>query len=283
MEATKMTNRFITFSLAAAVMALAACASPADPAGPSDPAPLDPQSIADRQWVLESFKLNGQSMALHPKISQTLEFDASGKAGGNGGCNNYFADYTLSGANGIAFGAIGATKMACSEGMTEEAQFLQGLASAQQVSRLSEAELELQSADGQTVLTFANRPQASGPDALAGKVWVLTRLYSRTDGTQIEPIGDNAPTIQFKDDGSLAGRGGCNQFFGAYELGDGNALKVKDLGATLMACVDPQVMTLESAYFEALNKVGAFTQAGNELQLSSDDGSLLLTFSLQTP
>jgi heat shock protein HslJ len=139
----------------------------------------------------------------------------------------------------------------------------------------SATELELKSADGRTVLKFVNRPGAAGPEDLIGPVWVLTRLEA--GGASTVPAGDNAPTLEFMEGGKLGGRGGCNSMFGAYAPGPGNALEVKDLGATLMAC-DTAVMDLETAYFDALSKTSAYTLAGDELRLSSGDGTVVLTF-----
>jgi heat shock protein HslJ len=281
MEDYEMTIRFTTVSLAASMIALtAACAvSPAGPA-PQDPAPIDLGSIANREWVLESFTLNGQPVTLLPSKPQTLEFDPVGKAGGSGGCNSYFTDYVLNGPNGISFGPVGATKMACEEGMIEETQFFEALTSTGQVLMPSATRLELKSADGQTVLKFVNRTLESSPEGLVGTAWVLTRLEAGQ--TPAEPKGENAPTLEFLEDGKLGGSGGCNHMFGTYEVGERNTIEVKDLGATLMACEDTGVMTLESDYFEALGKAGAYTLAGGELRLSSDDGSVVLTFAPQT-
>lgn len=53
--------------------------------------------------------------------------------------------------------------------------------------------------------------------------------------------------IQFKGDSKLAGHGGCNRFFGQYEI-SGNEIKMGPVGATRMACAKP-IMDLGIVFF----------------------------------
>ena len=59
--------------------------------------------------------------------ASTITFEADGRVYGGGGCNRYFGSSTVAGAR-IAFGQLGATRMACAEAlMDQETRFFQAL------------------------------------------------------------------------------------------------------------------------------------------------------------
>ncbi len=60
-------------------------------------------------------------------------------------------------------------------------------------------------------------------------------------------------SVQFGD-GRLSGSGGCNRFAGSYEQ-DGEQLKIGQLIATQMACLDENVMRQEQQFLKMLNAV----------------------------
>ena len=82
------------------------------------------------------------------------------------------------------------------------------------------------------------------------------------------------------DDGHASGSGGCNRFFGRYELADGR-LAVEPLGSTRMAC-GPEVMQAESSYLDALTRVASAAIEAGELVLADDAGVELLRFTAET-
>lgn len=62
--------------------------------------------------------------------------------------------------------------------------------------------------------------------------------------------------IQFNEaEKKVNGRGGCNRFFGNYEM-DGDKLKFSPMGATRMACPDLQT---ESEFFQMLDTVDTYS------------------------
>jgi heat shock protein HslJ len=129
------------------------------------------------------------------------------------------------------------------------------------------------------VLVGCNAAITPAP-SLTGKVWVLTQIDDLTTGKKLKPTGGTIPTLEFKEDGTVSGHGGCNTFGGGYDVGANNALQVKDLFSTLMACPD---MDTEAIYLDALGMASAFTLQNDQLQLSTSDGSALLTFVVQKP
>jgi heat shock protein HslJ len=63
--------------------------------------------------------------------TSTITFEADGRVHGQGGCNRYFGSSTVDGEQ-LAFGQLGATRMACAEAlMDQETRFFQALQSAE--------------------------------------------------------------------------------------------------------------------------------------------------------
>lgn len=87
----------------------------------------DGGSLWGTAWRLED--LSGT--AALDKVEATLEFLESGKVAGRGSCNRFFGSAKITG-DAIAFGALGATQMACMEAVArQEARYLGGLRAAE--------------------------------------------------------------------------------------------------------------------------------------------------------
>jgi heat shock protein HslJ len=271
----KITLKTLSFTLMLIVF-LSACSYGPAAVQPTEQPPLDQQALANGQWQVQSLTVNGQAVSLVPTAMPTIQFDQSGKATGNAGCNSFFADYTVSGPNGVSFSSIGSTKMACAEGMTEETQFLQALEAAKQAS-LADQSLELRSEDGQTIVKLVNQPAAVNPEGgdLAGTKWVLTQIENKTDSTVTSAPAQNVPTLEFSDDGKISGNGGCNGFGGNYVAGEGSSLKLTEIISTLMACDNTDI---ETPYFNALNEAESYSIVNDVLQITSSNGTVVLTF-----
>lgn len=70
-------------------------------------------------------------------------------------------------------------------------------------------------------------------------------------GSEWSPVNTQTEQfIQFKDDGSVAGNGGCNQFFGKYSY-EADRLEIGPLGATKKACFG---VTNEQEFFNTLEE-----------------------------
>jgi heat shock protein HslJ len=73
----------------------------------------------------------------------------------------------------------------------------------------------------------------------------------------------------------VAGNGGCNSFFGTYQLEKGNQIRFSQIGATKMACEN---MLEESAYFQVFRTSRSYKKTGNELLLIDSLGTNLARF-----
>ena len=119
--------------------------------------------LAGRMWMLVSFETDMEVIPAATEAPATLAFSEGEQAdrlGGSGGCNRYFASYTLTG-DRLSLGPLGSTRMMCSPArMAQEARFFQALSAAERCE-LSNAELLIIYAGG--TLRFApTPPQAEG-------------------------------------------------------------------------------------------------------------------------
>jgi len=103
---------------------------------------------------------------------------------------------------------------------------------------------------------------------LAGSEWQPTRIggIEVPDGSQM--------FVGFGAEGNLVGHGGCNRFFGTYEL-KGSRIEIGPLGATRMACPEA-VMKLEARFQGALGTTRQFSRERIDLTLSDAAGVSLV-------
>jgi heat shock protein HslJ len=114
----------------------------------------------------------------------------------------------------------------------------------------------------------------AGTDPLRGSRWALVSM-TRDDDTSAPPDDASRPTLEFGDDGKVYGFGGCNRYFGSYELEASGALSLGRIGATRMAC-PPPILDREDAFFAALEAIDRFAIAGGELTLSGANDARLV-------
>jgi len=107
-------------------------------------------------------------------------------------------------------------------------------------------------------------------ETLSASAWLPERLGEMTlaEGTGM--------WIRFGTDGNISGHGGCNGFFGSYEL-TVEGLKIGPLGATRRACPEP-AMSFEMSYLEALQSVASAAASGSRLTLRNAQGDTLIRF-----
>lgn len=108
----------------------------------------DPRELLLGEWIIED--LNGRGIIDSSRIS--LHINAEGHFNGLASCNRYSGTYQLSGEN-IQFGAIRATKMACSPALRQQEQaFFSLISRVHQFDRDATGALLLTSHDGKTLL-----------------------------------------------------------------------------------------------------------------------------------
>ena len=93
---------------------------------------------------------------------------------------------------------------------------------------------------------------------------------------QLQGASDDTFTLQVGD-GKVAGKGGCNRYFGGItQQGDG-VLTLGAMGSTRMMC-QGDLAGKEMIYLQQLEKVATFKVSGKQLVLSDANKVALLTF-----
>jgi putative lipoprotein len=140
------------------LLLLQASAQVADPAVVSEtpvaePLP-PPPAILDAVW--RARRING--VDTQPGIESTLSIAPDLRAGGRGGCNNYFAQASITG-QGIRFSAVAATRMACASDAAnqQEARFFAALSGARGWQVIDARELVLLGESGVELVRFSRR------------------------------------------------------------------------------------------------------------------------------
>jgi len=109
---------------------------------------------------------------------------------------------------------------------------------------------------------------------LVGPVWRLVRFQ---DGRAArDTLEEVLVTVQFRPDGKVAGRGGCNRYSGGYEV-SGDTLTFGAIASTKRACMGP-AMDVENRYFEMLRQIHSHALDAGRLNLYDEEGSRRLTF-----
>jgi heat shock protein HslJ len=85
-------------------------------------------------------------------------------------------------------------------------------------------------------------------------------------GTKWTLVGSGI-TIEFGDDNSVFGSGGCNRYSGSYTV-DGDTITFGAVASTRMMCMDESVMAREMAFFSALSAATRIETDGEQLTLN---------------
>ena len=235
-------------------------------------------------WVLGSYMgAEGSMVTALPDIEATATF-LDGQVSGMGSCNRYFGSYEVDGSS-LSFSPLGSTMMACQpEVMEQEAAFLAAMGSSV-AFEISNDQLLLQDANGQTVVIFNSQqavPATELPAAtLTDMTWVMT-AYLGAEGEQVDVLPDTRVTASFAD-GQVSGTSGCNRYFGSYETDGSASLVFGPLGSSMMLCFPDEVMLQETAFLANMSSVAAYEIVNGQLLLQDAAGQTVLVFNGEQP
>ncbi len=111
----------------------------------------------------------------------------------------------------------------------------------------------------------------ASPAGLAGSRWRLEKLGDQTAIPGVEA------TLEFPEEGKVAGRGSCNRFFGTVEV-SGGTIRFGPLASTKMACIEDAANQQEGKYLGALQAAERFEFDGPVLLIHSRGGGAPLRF-----
>jgi heat shock protein HslJ len=115
-------------------------------------------------------------------------------------------------------------------------------------------------------LTTCSKDETVSGQTDTTDVWVLSEMNKAPVNRRI--------TIAFPKEGRISGQAPCNKYFGSQTV-PMPWFEIKGLGSTKMACPE---LTLETQYFDLLQKMATAEVAGNTLILQSDDGNQMLVY-----
>jgi heat shock protein HslJ len=218
--------------------------------------------LADTSWTLTS--LGGQLPLVGTTI--TLQFGADGSVSGSDGCNRFTTTYTTTGSS-LRIRRPASTMMACPEAVANQANTFQSMLIAADEYEVRGNQLTLFE-DSNVSATFVAASQQ-----LAGTQWQVT-AYNNGREAVTSPLLGSDLTVQFQEDGQVAGNAGCNDFFGAFEASDGS-ITIGPLGSTMRACSDPAgVMQQEAEFLAALESAATYSVEGNFLEMRTADDQI---------
>lgn len=195
-------------------------------------------------------------------------FTAEGTVAGTTGCNTFTGPYEVDG-TAIEIGPLATTRALCpSEALAaRETALLAGLEAATGWSIDGDV-LTLSDNGGPLVVFDRYEPTLEGDWSVTGYNTGTEAVTSLLDGTTI--------TLAFGQDGTVSGSGGCNDFSGSYEAGDGD-LTIGALAVTGRACLEDGVMEQESQFLAALEASESWTVFGATLTLRDGSGATQVT------
>ena len=236
----------------------------------------EPLELPGSLWNVLMYN-NGQEAVVSVILSTKLTayFGEDGQLTGNAGCNNYTASYEVDG-DQIKIGPAATTRMACSEPdgiMEQEAAYLAALEMASSYQFEDQQRLILLDAEGRRVVDY----QPVRTFELTETIWYLESYNNGSDGV-VSILEGTEVTAIFNDEELVAGKAGCNQYSGAYQV-DGEDINV-DLGPlTMMICNEPDgIMEQETAYLQALDSAATFNILGDQMVMKNADGQEVLSY-----
>lgn len=266
--------RMVTATVGALVLAagLSAAALAADEQAPEESmGPIGVFSIEGMDWLLTAQLVDGVMTPVPDGVVVSLKM-ADGRAVGTGGCNGYFASYTIDGFD-VSFGDIGSTLMACTGpgGDVETAYF----ANLGQVASYQSGgiQMALKDAEDDFLLEFDLAPATS----VLGS-WVALGINNGAEAV-VSSETTSAVTAVFSDSGELTGNDGCNEYFTSYEV-DGSGIAISpEIASTRMACADEALAQQSTEYFAALTAATTWSVGvQGSLELRDDSGALQVGF-----
>ena len=200
-----------------------------------------------------------------------LDFGAGGELSGSTGCNRLGG--TWEGGDGELSITIGPITLAgCLDPQVadQETAVIAGLEATVSYDG-GEEQLSLLDGDGNEVLLYAAVTQD-----LTGTSWQATGI---NNGTGVETNANTGlATIEFADDGTAGGSGGCNGFTASWEAGDGT-ITITELEITEMSC-GPDLDAMEQQYVTALGAATTYAVSGSTLELRDDGGALQVAYAV---
>ncbi len=254
---------------------------------------VKPPSLNNSAWGLT--ELNGkpvETFLREPFLDQSFEpfqdFSISlrfskNKISGKAGCNDYEGPYFALG-NYLFTGNVFSTLVMCfyPEDIDQQSSdYLSALGWANHYENSGD-QLRLLDLDDNILAVFT--AQSEG---LAGSWWRVVYFIDNRQNNNaypfyerikkiVDPLSGTTISLRFLED-QLGGSGGCNDYFGRYEIENGS-IQITERGNSVMACPEPSgLMEQEALYFIALRSVTAYRVDGDYLELRNAEDEIAVS------
>jgi len=247
----------------------------AEPTPAPSEEPAQASSLEGVTWQVTGYR-NLQGKPAAPEGKAILTFQ-NGQLTGNGGCNSFYASYTLDGAQLTIVTQDGSPPIVCDDVTMAREQAI--LADLNEVASYAVKDGQLSLFNSDSVLLLSLTAQAA--PTLDGVVWKATNINNGREAV-VGLIEGAEITAIFAGDGSLSGSAGCNNYVASYTV-DGDKLTIGVVTNTMMFCADPEgVMEQEAAYLAALGTVATYSIRDGVLELRTADGALAVRYVVAT-
>ncbi|MEU5843362.1 META domain-containing protein [Rhodococcus sp. NPDC047139] len=243
---------------------LPAVAAAACSAGTESSDPASPDDLIGRTFV--STGVTGTPIPGDgPMI---VGFPENGRITATAGCNRF------TGAVDLADGTVrtqdlASTMMACSPDREGADEWLGSLLGAGPRWSLDGDEFTLTTDD--STVTFEDEKVADPDLPITGTEWGVTALRTEDAVVSSVALKNAAPTLRISEDGTVAGRTGCNDFSGSAEVGD-DVILFEPLTMTRAACSDPEATGIETHILEVLTGETTYRVDGSSMSLTAPNG-----------
>ncbi|MEJ2757169.1 MAG: META domain-containing protein [Anaerolineales bacterium] len=222
------------------------------------------ESLNGSSWTC--IQLNGHSLLPGTHISISF---SQNRFSGTAGCNQYGGSYKTSGIRFSTEASIEMTAMACltPEGiMAQEQEYTSALTSAATFT-LDGNQLEMQNADGESVLVFALKGAAKDvdPASLTGSEWRVRTVNNDNLIPHSEII------MRFLDPGMVNGFGGCRGYEAEYAQTDGG-IRFIAIAMNEEVCNDEALLLQEQDFTDYLSNAKHLEMVDGLLVLSTQQG-----------
>ncbi|MFN2201662.1 MAG: META domain-containing protein [Caldilineaceae bacterium] len=219
--------------------------------------------LAGTRWLLTD--LGGE--AVPADVAVTAAFGEDGNLSGTSGCNNYSTQYEVDGQSITISPQMMSTMMMCPDpAMQVEQAYQQALLTATSFEITGDT-LVLMDESGTAILTFSAQSQT-----LVGTSWNVTS-YNNQKQAVVSLILGSEITVNFMDDGTVAGNAGCNEYFGSFET-DGDTIAIGPLATTRKMCPGEGIMEQEALFLQALESSATYQVQGSTLGTRTADDAM---------
>jgi heat shock protein HslJ len=216
------------------------------------------------EWTLVS--MDGKPTIQGANV--TAEFRGE-QVSGYSGCNWYGGEYSLQ-LGTITVKEIIETARLCERpaGVMEQGtKFLEAMRGAERYLAAGGL-LQIESADGTTLVFDERVPLAMDPADLVNTSWRLTSL----NGAALP--GDVSLTLELQN-GTMRGHAGCRDYRGVYEA-ENDHISFPSLEMLTTECASQELLVLEGEFTTYLSETRYFRLEGDTLELSTAGGQSLL-------